>query len=156
MLSETSLIAGLNGQDKGTSRSSDATRTADLQLHQKPWTGNPNGICTMQYFGPGLPARIFLPRSRRLAWLFSPLHLSWGDPASTMLGPRATLAIKAEFAERLGLDQPMPVQIVKYLGAVAQGDLGTDLRSRRPVSEVLMAHLPHWTCPVFVPRQVLV
>lgn len=75
--------------------------------------------------------------------LYVLVQLAPGDPASAMLGPRATPAIKAEFAERLGLDQPMPVQIVKYLGAVAQGELGTDLRSRLPVREVLMAHLPH-------------
>ena len=66
-----------------------------------------------------------------------------GDPASAMLGPRATPAIKAAFREKLGLDQPLPVQVVKYLGAVATGDLGIDLRTRRPVTTTLAAHLPH-------------
>lgn len=66
-----------------------------------------------------------------------------GDPASAMLGPRATPAIKAAFREKLGLDQPLPVQVVRYLVAVATGDLGTDLRTRRPVTTTLAAHLPH-------------
>lgn len=66
-----------------------------------------------------------------------------GDPASAMLGPRATPAIKAAFREKLGLDQPLPFQVLRYLGAVATGDLGTDLRTRRPVSTTLAAHLPN-------------
>ncbi len=65
-----------------------------------------------------------------------------GDPASAMLGPRATPAIKEAFRERLGLDQPLPVQIVKYLWSVAQGDLGTDLKSKQPVWNTLAIHLP--------------
>ncbi len=65
-----------------------------------------------------------------------------GDPASAMLGPRATPAIKEAFRERLGLDQPLPVQIVKYLWSVAQGDLGTDLKSKKPVWDTLAIHLP--------------
>lgn len=75
--------------------------------------------------------------------LYVLVQLAPGDPASAMLGPRATPAIKAEFAEKLGLDKPMPVQIVNYLTAVAKGDLGTDLRSRRPVIETIAGHLPH-------------
>lgn len=65
-----------------------------------------------------------------------------GDPASAMLGPRATPAIKEAFRERLGLDQPLPVQIVKYLWSVVQGDLGTDLKSKQPVWNTLAIHLP--------------
>ena len=37
----------------------------------------------------------------------------------------------------------MPVQIARYVGSVLSGDLGTDLRSRRPVTEVLAAHAPY-------------
>ncbi|MEZ5913501.1 MAG: hypothetical protein R3D84_15815 [Paracoccaceae bacterium] len=49
-----------------------------------------------------------------------------------MLGPKATPAIKAAFAEKLGLDRPMPVQIARYVGSVLSGDLGTDLRAPPP------------------------
>lgn len=65
-----------------------------------------------------------------------------GDPASAMLGPRATPAIKEAFRERLGLDQPLPVQIVKYLASVLQGELGTDLKTKKPVWDTLAVHLP--------------
>lgn len=65
-----------------------------------------------------------------------------GDPASAMLGPRATPALKAAITEKLGLDQPMPVQVFRYLVSVLQGDLGTDLKSKQPVVNTLAIHLP--------------
>ncbi len=65
-----------------------------------------------------------------------------GDPASAMLGPRATPALKAAISEKLGLDQPMPVQVFNYLISVLQGDLGTDLKSKQPVLNTLKIHLP--------------
>lgn len=49
-LAEIGLIVELNGQDEGTFWSVDEARAADLQLHVKSWTGNPDGIYTMQYF----------------------------------------------------------------------------------------------------------
>ncbi|MEZ5760366.1 MAG: ABC transporter permease [Paracoccaceae bacterium] len=78
-----------------------------------------------------------------ISTLYAIVQAAPGDPASAMLGPKATPAIKAAFAEKLGLDRPMPVQIARYVGAVLSGDLGTDLRSRRPVTEVLAAHAPY-------------
>jgi peptide/nickel transport system permease protein len=65
-----------------------------------------------------------------------------GDPASAMLGPRATPAMQAAIAEKLGLDKPLPVQIFNYLMSVLGGDLGTDLKSRQPVWDTLALHLP--------------
>ena len=44
-----------------------------------------------------------------------------GDPASAMLGPRATPALRAAITEKLGLDRPMPVQVFNYLISVLQG-----------------------------------
>ena len=78
-----------------------------------------------------------------ISTLYIMVQAAPGDPAWAMLGPRATPAIKAAFREKLGLDQPLPVQVVRYLTTVATGDFGTDLRTRRPVSETLMAHAPH-------------
>lgn len=65
-----------------------------------------------------------------------------GDPASAMLGPRATPALKAAITEKLGLDQPMPVQVVRYVTSVLSGDLGTDLKTKQPVWDTLANHLP--------------
>ncbi len=65
-----------------------------------------------------------------------------GDPASAMLGPRATPALKEAITERLGLDKPMPVQVFNYVTSVLSGDLGTDLKSKQPVLTTLAIHLP--------------
>ena len=72
--------------------------------------------------------------------------LSPGDPAVEALGqgpydtpdPRAVAALRREW----GLDQPVPVQYVKWLQRCLQGDLGTSYFSRHPVSEELFRRLP--------------
>ncbi|MFD1159326.1 ABC transporter permease [Roseovarius aestuarii] len=74
--------------------------------------------------------------------LYMLIQAAPGDPASAMLGPRATPALKAAITEKLGLDQPMPVQVFNYLISVLQGDLGTDLKSKQPVLNTLKIHLP--------------
>lgn len=56
-----------------------------------------------------------------------------GDPAATWAGPRARPEQVKQAREELGLDRPMPVQIVAYLGGVASGDWGVSLRTHRPV-----------------------
>lgn len=67
-----------------------------------------------------------------------------GDPVQVMLGadrrttPEQIEAIRASY----GLDQPLPVQYVKWLGHVVQGDLGQSLRSRRPLTDELQLRLP--------------
>ena len=84
----------------------------------------------------------FLVLMLAISSLYILIQAAPGDPASAMLGPRATPAIKEAFRQKLGLDQPMPVQIVKYLASVLQGDLGTDLKSKQPVLRTLAIHLP--------------
>lgn len=75
--------------------------------------------------------------------LFGALKLIPGDPATIMLGARATPELKAAIREDLGLDDPVPVQIVTFFGRLLQGDLGTDLWTKRPVSDLVMEGLPH-------------
>jgi peptide/nickel transport system permease protein len=75
--------------------------------------------------------------------LFSAIHLIPGDPASIMLGSRATPELRARLNHELGLDQPLPVQLVSFLGRVARGDLGTDLWSQRPVGTMVAEALPY-------------
>jgi peptide/nickel transport system permease protein len=75
--------------------------------------------------------------------LFSAIHLIPGDPASIMLGSRATPELRERLNHELGLDQPLPKQLVGFLGRVAQGDLGTDLWSHRPVSTMVAESLPY-------------
>jgi len=49
-LAEAGIYLDLNGQDEGTFWSIDEVKAADLQLHLKAWTGNPDAFYTLQYF----------------------------------------------------------------------------------------------------------
>ncbi|HEU4371744.1 MAG TPA: ABC transporter permease [Methylomirabilota bacterium] len=70
--------------------------------------------------------------------VFMVLHLSPGDPVEIMLGTQATQEDRARLRADLGLDQPLHVQYVRWLGHVVRGDLGRSLWMRRPVlGEVL-------------------
>lgn len=70
--------------------------------------------------------------------IFMVLHLSPGDPVEIMLGSQATQEDRARLRADLGLDQPLHVQYVRWLGHVARGDLGRSLWMKRPVlAEVL-------------------
>jgi len=75
--------------------------------------------------------------------LFGMIHLVPGDPASVMLGPRATPELKAELAQRMGLDQPLAVQLGRFVAGAARGDLGIDPFSGRRVTEIVLEQLPH-------------
>ncbi len=55
-----------------------------------------------------------------------------GDPAAIMLGPDATGADIAALRERLGLNEPLPVQYAIFLARTAVGDLGQSIFLNRP------------------------
>ncbi|ACZ38116.1 nickel ABC transporter permease [Sphaerobacter thermophilus] len=74
--------------------------------------------------------------------VFSLIHLTPGDPAITMLGEEATPEAVAALRAKLGLDQPLPVQYLRWVGSVLQGDLGRSIRSNQPVSEAIAQRLP--------------
>ncbi|MFN8532909.1 MAG: ABC transporter permease [Dehalococcoidia bacterium] len=67
-----------------------------------------------------------------------------GDPALAMLGEERVLDKQAYEAARkeLGLDQPLPVQYLRWLGKAVQGDFGMSIRSRQPVLEVILEKMP--------------
>jgi peptide/nickel transport system permease protein len=65
-----------------------------------------------------------------------------GDPCRILLGERATDAICADFNHRFGFDRPVVDQFTAYLGALAQGDLGSSFRTSRPVATLLIERLP--------------
>jgi len=75
--------------------------------------------------------------------LFSLTYLMPGDPASVMLGPRATPELVAEINQRMHLDRAMPVRLAYYLLGVAMGDLGTSVWSGHKVSSLIADALPH-------------
>jgi peptide/nickel transport system permease protein len=65
-----------------------------------------------------------------------------GDPCRAVLGERATDAVCNDFIVRYGLDQPIPVQFVRYLEQLASGDLGDSIKHSRPVTTLLIERLP--------------
>ncbi|EII3811077.1 glutathione ABC transporter permease GsiC [Salmonella enterica] len=68
-----------------------------------------------------------------LVFLF--VHLLPGDPARLIAGPEADAQVIALVRQQLGLDQPLHVQFWHYITHILQGDFGTSMVSRRPVSE---------------------
>lgn len=77
-----------------------------------------------------------------LSLVFFLIHLVPGDPVEVMLGESARPADRMALRESLGLDKPLPVQFGHYLGNVAHLDLGTSLRSKQPIVNILAEHLP--------------
>ena len=65
-----------------------------------------------------------------------------GGPAESLLGERATPETVAQIEEQYGLDEPVLVQYWRYLENVITGDLGTSIRSRRPVTDELKERFP--------------
>ena len=74
--------------------------------------------------------------------VFLIIRLVPGDPVRTMLGFRATDANVAELRDRLGLDRGLIDQYLRWIGALAQGDLGQDIVTHAPLSELLAQRLP--------------
>lgn len=74
--------------------------------------------------------------------VFSALHLAGGDPVMLLVHPTAPDYIREAVRAKLGLDQPLPVQFVKYMSHVLRGDLGRSILSRREVSELILEKLP--------------
>ncbi len=68
-------------------------------------------------------------------FVFGLLHLTPGDPAAIIAGDYATAEDIARIHTQLGLDRPLHVQFVAWLGQILRGDLGTSIFSRRPVAE---------------------
>ncbi|MDT4808926.1 glutathione ABC transporter permease GsiC [Achromobacter agilis] len=62
------------------------------------------------------------------------VHMLPGDPARLAAGQEADQATVELVRKELGLDLPLPQQFVRYFSHMLQGDLGTSLRTKRPVS----------------------
>jgi ABC-type dipeptide/oligopeptide/nickel transport system permease component len=70
------------------------------------------------------------------------VHLVPGDPVEVMLGESATSADRGALRAELGLDQPLPLQFVEYLGKLARGDFGHSIHSHAPISDLLAERIP--------------
>jgi peptide/nickel transport system permease protein len=65
-----------------------------------------------------------------------------GDPAYILLTPEAGEEQRTAFRRLYGLDEPLPVQYVRYVGHVLQGDFGTSFAQGRPALTVVLERVP--------------
>lgn len=70
------------------------------------------------------------------------VHLVPGDPVEVMLGESASSADRTQLRADLGLDRPLPVQFVDYLGKLAYGDFGRSIHTRAPIAQLLADRIP--------------
>jgi peptide/nickel transport system permease protein len=75
---------------------------------------------------------------------FTLTNLVPGNPVAAALGEGAASnpATVAAYVEKYGLDQPLPLQYLTYVGNLFQGDMGTSLHTRQPVADDLLKAVP--------------
>lgn len=73
---------------------------------------------------------------------FIMVYLMPGDAARMYAGPRAPEETVERIRVLWGLDQPLPVQYVRYLSRALQGDLGNSTRDNRPVLRAVLERVP--------------
>lgn len=74
--------------------------------------------------------------------IFSLIRLAGGNVAAVMLGRAARPDAIDELEVELGLDRPLPVQYLDWVGGMVTGDLGTSFRTGQPVTDLLADSLP--------------
>ncbi|MBK4216989.1 ABC transporter permease [Paracoccus caeni] len=72
-------------------------------------------------------------------FVFALLRLTPGDPAAIIAGDMATPAQLERIREAMGLNQPLHIQFITWVGQLLRGDLGTSLISNTPVSSMIAA-----------------
>ncbi len=73
---------------------------------------------------------------------FTITRLVPGDPCYVMLGEHATEESCNQFKARFGLDKSIPEQFVRYVFNIMQGDFGSSLKDRRPITTIITERLP--------------
>ncbi len=74
--------------------------------------------------------------------VFFIIHLTPGDPVEIMLGETASPADRETLRKELGLDKPILVQYLSFIGGVATGDLGKSLFTNKGVAESIIERYP--------------
>ena len=75
--------------------------------------------------------------------LYCMIHMVPGDPIKVLLGPRATLEMQEALSIKLGLNDPLFIQIINFIKNIFRGDLGADILTQRPVLTILLEQTPH-------------
>ena len=73
---------------------------------------------------------------------FALVHVIPGDPALVMMGGEGTAQAVEALRHQLGLDRPLHVRYLEWLGKIVRGDLGQSLYNRTQVSEELLWRMP--------------
>lgn len=71
------------------------------------------------------------------------VHVVPGDPATTILGPRATPGLIQKMRAAMDLDKPIYVQIWHFVLNILRGSLGTDAVTGAPITKLIRSALPH-------------
>ncbi len=75
--------------------------------------------------------------------VFVLVRLIPGDVVDQLMGMEAANpAVKAEIRQMFGLDQPMYIQYLRWIGKVLRGDLGVSLRTSQPIGPTIWRHIP--------------
>lgn len=75
--------------------------------------------------------------------VFGLIHIAPGGPSAVMADTKLPAAQIARMRANLGLDQPIPIQYVKWVSALAKGDFGISYTDNRPVFAEITARLPN-------------
>jgi len=75
--------------------------------------------------------------------IFLAINLAPGDPTALYFNPNMPAEVLEQVRRNLGLDQPLHVQYVKWLGSFLRGDFGYSFAQARPVSQILLEALPN-------------
>jgi peptide/nickel transport system permease protein len=75
--------------------------------------------------------------------IFFVLALAPGDPTAFYFNPNVPPEVTEQIRRNLGLDQPLHIRYVRWLGAFLTGNFGFSFAQSRPVSEILMEALPN-------------
>lgn len=112
---------------------------ADKKNHLWPEEGTTQDM--LQYFLKRLIQIIPLLFGISLVSFFI-VHLAPGGPLAA-IGAEAEPEIAEKLSVEYGLDQPIYVQYVKWMGHILQGDFGRSYVQRRPVSEMILERIPN-------------
>src|SRR5438552_5872449 len=74
--------------------------------------------------------------------IFGMVHFLPGDPATILLGDRATTQSIAALREQLGLNRSMPEQYWLFVSGLVQGQMGTSLQFHQPVKDMVISRVP--------------
>lgn len=83
------------------------------------------------------------------AFVFLLFFVAPGDPARIVAGDKATALQLEQIRENLGLDRPIVVQYVDFLGKALRGDLGFSYRNQQPVISLISRRIPATLSLVF-------